>query len=298
MRSAALIYNPIAGRRKATRRAQVLSRCLLAAGFETEVLGTRGPGDATGLAKEFAKRGVEAVFVLGGDGTVREVATGLLGTSTILGILPGGSTNVLARALGLPLDPFTVARRSDQLVPTPIDVGLCNGEPFLMMASCGLDARVLERQGSPLKRILGRAGIVLLGLGEWLRYRYPRIHGSADGRAFSASFLAVCNIPLYGGPFRLAPDARFDDGFLDLVLFDGQGRRSSLGFARDVAFGRHQKRKDVVLRRVRSVQVSLPPAACLQVDGDALGRRDGVAEISLAQDQVKVLAPIRPLGAP
>ncbi len=291
MRSAALIYNPAAGRRRATKGFPSLLADLRGSGFEVEALPTRGPGDATTLAQAASARGVGTVFSLGGDGTVREVAAGLLGTTTQLGILPGGSTNVLARALGLSLNPSVVARGAGRLVPVPIDVGLCDGEPFLMMASAGLDARVLERQDSPLKKVLGRTGVLLLGISEWWRYEFPGIIGSLDGEAFRAPFVAVCNIPLYGGPFRMAPQARFDDGLFDVVLSREPGRISALGFARDLALGRHQNRRDVEILRGKSVHLSLPEGVSLQMDGDAIPGAGREVVISFSESQVAILAP-------
>ena len=298
MRSAALIYNPVAGRRRAARTVPTLLADLGACGFAAEALPTRGPGDATTLAREACARGVSTIFALGGDGTVREVARGVLGTGTQLGVLPGGSTNVLARALGLPLEPSAVARRADRLVPVALDVGLCNGEPFLMMASAGLDARVLERQSSPLKKVLGRTGIFLLGVTEWWRYPYPAIRGRVDGRSFEAPFVAVCNLPLYGGPFRLAPEARFDDGLFDLVLFHGRRRDTVLGFAWDLARGRHQEREDVEMLRGRDVRLELARGVSLQVDGDVLPAAGSEVEISFSLEKLSLLAGINGSGAP
>ena len=106
MRRAALIYNPTAGRQ---RHAQVLEAILAAlrdGGFDVEPVPTGAAGEATELARRLAAEGgAEAVFAFGGDGTVREVAAGLLGSAVALGIMPGGTANVLALALGLPRDP-------------------------------------------------------------------------------------------------------------------------------------------------------------------------------------------------
>ncbi|MCB1034608.1 MAG: diacylglycerol kinase family lipid kinase [Acidobacteria bacterium] len=291
MQPALLIYNPAAGRRLAERKLPRLLRVLALSGYQAEARATAGPGDATVLARQAACESIPAVFAMGGDGTVREVASGLRGSQTTLGILPGGSTNVLARALRLPRDPLAAARDVGSYQAVPFDVGLCGSEAFLMMASSGLDSRVLQRQHSPLKRILGRTGVLLLGISEWWRYAYPPLLGTADGRPFSAPFVAVCNIPLYGGPFRLAPEARFDDGLLDLILFRGRGRATTLGFARDLALGRHLSRRDVEASRARSVRLTLPAGACLQVDGDALPHLGEEVELTISKEKLRILSP-------
>ena len=144
MRPASLIYNPAAGRHKLGARVPALLEALGASGFAAQALPTAAPGHATLLARERATAGDEVVFAFGGDGTVREAAAGLLDSTTKLGILPGGTTNVLARALRLPLDPLAVARAAGSFRSIPLDVGLCaspqGNHPFLMMVSCGLNA--------------------------------------------------------------------------------------------------------------------------------------------------------------
>ena len=227
MHPAILIHNPVAGRHGRRRLLAALVRELSTDGPEIETLATRGVGDATALARRAANDGAPIVFALGGDGTVREVAAGLLGGNAVLGVLPAGTTNVVARALGLPLQPLAAARSLKRLPAREIDVGLCGDEAFLMMASLGLDAIAL-RGASPLaKRWFGRAAVALAGLGAWWHHDYAEFELLIDGHAVGATFAAACNLPLYGGDVRLAPDARPDDGKLDVVLFRGSGRRAN-----------------------------------------------------------------------
>ncbi len=294
LRQAALIFNPMAGGQRGRGQAEAISRLLEENGFGVRLLATTGPGDATLLARKVVKEAsAGTVFALGGDGTQREVAKGLLGSEVVLAPLPAGTANVLARALGLPLDPREVASRSADLVPRLLDVGMASGEPFLMMVSLGLDGRVLERQNPRLKKLFGRAAIALQGLHEWWRYDYPAIRLRADGEELSGTFAAVCNIPLFGGAFRLAPAARPDDGQLDLVLFRGRGRAATLAFAAAVARGTHGRRGDVEFRTVTQVEILDVANAGLQLDGDVLEPSAPTLEIRLADHQLWVLAPAR-----
>lgn len=295
MRQASLIYNPAAGRHNLGQKVPALLEALRASGFAAQALPTAGPGDATRLARERAVAGDEVVFAFGGDGTVREAAAGLLDSSTALGILPGGTTNVLARALRLPLDPLTVARVAGDLRTVPFDVGLCaspeGNRPFLMMVSCGLDAWLLETLDPRWKRTLGRIGIGLQGLAAWWRYGYPEIEVEAGGQRFTASLVAACNIHLYGGSYRIAPAARSDDGRLDLVLFHGKTRASTLAFALALTLGRHVRRRNVRILAVEGeIRIKLPPGTCAQIDGDAFrGCRD--LTLSISAEKLRVLAP-------
>ncbi|MES1240808.1 MAG: diacylglycerol kinase family protein [Acidobacteriota bacterium] len=290
MTRSALIYNPTAGRQ---RHAQVLDPILEAlrkGGLDVEPVPTGGPGQATGLARDRAAAGADLVIAFGGDGTVREVSAGILGTDAVLGILPGGTTNVLAMSLGLPLDPLESARFLPRLCPQPLDVGLVNEAPFLMMISAGLDSSVLAALDTRLKWRFGKAAIVWQGLQEWWRYPYPRFQVLADGEPFDASFVAVSNIPHYGGAYALAPGARPYDGRLDLVLFRGGGRLETIGFVADLLRGVHIRRKDVTIRHVREVVFESPSGAIAQIDGDVCEERLPLT-VRIAPEPLRVMAP-------
>jgi diacylglycerol kinase (ATP) len=261
-------------------------------GFAVEPVPTRAPGDATALARGLAAAAaVEAVFALGGDGTAREVAAGLLGSRVALGLLPGGTVNLLALALGLPRRPVAAAAALCRLPPRPLDVGLAGASPFLMMVSAGFDVAVLAAVDPEWKARLGQSAILWQGLREWWRYRYPPLALVVDGEPLTASFAAVANIPQYGGGrFRLAPDARPDDGRLDLVAFRGSGRAATLGFALDLLRGAHTRRADVVVRQAREVLLTAPVDAAAQIDGDLCAERLPLA-VRLAPERLFVLAP-------
>ena len=159
-----------------------------------------------------------------------------------------------------------------------------------MLASAGLDARVLTRVQPRLKRFLGRPAFGITALHQWWSYPYPEIDLLADGRPQQATFAAICNVPHYGGHWRLAPAASFTDGLFDLVLFRGRGRAATLGLARDLATGRHLGRRDVALLKVREVTIRGPEELTLQIDGDALPGGPP-ARIRLAAERLRVLLP-------
>jgi diacylglycerol kinase (ATP) len=298
MRRAALIYNPIAGRGRWEGVLAGVLRTCRHGGFDVEPVPTAAPGQATELAGDLAREGrVEAVFALGGDGTAREVAAGLLGSGTPLGILPAGTANLMALALGLPRDPVAAAAVLCNAPARPFDAGLAGASIFLMMISAGLDGRALAALNRGFKTRLGKTAVFLQGVREWWRYGYPEIEIVADGeRLPPATFLAVCNIPYYGGAYRMAAGARPDDRRFELVTFHGSGRAPTLGFILGVVSGRHTRRRDVGVRTVEEVVFSVPPAAGLQVDGDPIPRSGEAAAIHvrLAPETLLVLAPTAP----
>ena len=299
MPRAVLIYNPKSGRQVARRVLPEVRATLRAAGFEVEPTATEGPGDATRIAREaVASTSIEIAFAMGGDGTLREVARGLLGSEVALAPLPTGTTNVLALTLSLPRNAEDAARAMATCRRRALDVGLAGDEPFLMQVSAGLDAAVMARQDSDAKKRFGKAAVAWTGLRQWWDYDYPRFELRFDGHAERASHFAACNIPHYAGAFRMAPGADPGDGRLDLVLFRGHGRAATLGFARDLGLGRHLARADVMTRQVEKLELVGPGTEYLvQIDGDVLSGSMPL-EISLADERLWVLAPDRGGVAP
>ncbi len=304
-RSAVLIFNPAAGRGPERGRPERIVATLAGAGWEVATRPTEAPGHATALARDAAAEGAAAVFALGGDGTLRETAAGLLGSATALAFLPAGTGNVMARVLGVPPRPLAAAgafartgsgaggRYGPGLDTRELDVGLFDGEPFLMQASAGLDAVALAGTGSGLKRLIGRAAVVAAALRAWWSYRYPRYVVRAAGRDLEGTLVVAANIPFYGGPWKMAPAARTDDGRLEVVVFSGNGRAATLGLARDLLLGRHPRRADVESFPAAEVEVEAPPGAVFQLDGDALPASDerAVRRIRIARERLRVLVP-------
>lgn len=208
-----------------TARARVVIRKALSADHEVTLAETTRRGHATRLAMGAAATGTDVVVVLGGDGTLNEAANGLAGTDTALAPLPGGSTNVFARQLGLPDDPIEAtgdllaALEADSI--RPIGLGVVNGRHFLFHVGIGFDAELVaqvERRAA-LKRYAGHALFAYAGLDTWARhYDRSRPHFAlhhADGSVVDDAYMTVVlntNPYTYVGnrPFNLAPDATLD----------------------------------------------------------------------------------------
>lgn len=290
-RPAVLIFNPRSGRQQAERLVPRLVRLLSAGGYDLEALATNAPGHATELARRAVEeRAPEVVFGLGGDGTLREVAAGLIGTGVALGTLPAGTTNVLPTALGLSRDPLAVAQTLTTCRPRDFDVGMAGEVPFLMMLSCGFDAAVMAGQQMELKRLFGRSAIAFDVMRRFSSYLLPQIEMRVDGLAERASFVALCNIPLYAGSFRLAPDAADDDGRLDMILFRGRSRTALAGLMRDLLIGWHVRRSDVVYVPVEEVELLGPADLDVQIDGDVIAV-EWPLTVRVVPGGLRVLAP-------
>jgi diacylglycerol kinase (ATP) len=289
MRRAALLHNPRAGQGRGARAFARIG-AELRRGFALEELPTEGPKHCRALARAAVEQGLDAVFVLGGDGTLRVAATELVGTTTALGPLPGGTTNVVAGAIGLPADPIAAARLLATAEPRELDVGRAGTGVFLMQLSGGLDARVMAAVDARWKRRFGKLAIAWTGLREWARYRFPRFALEIDGEPVTATGFVAANLPQYAGQFEIVPGARPDDRQLELLVFRGKRRRDALGFALDLARGRHTARPDVEIRRIERLRLAGPARLELQGDGDPF-EASPPFEIRLSSRRLKVLAP-------
>jgi diacylglycerol kinase family enzyme len=173
-----------------TPRGRVLIHKALAEAHEVTVAETNRRGHAVRLALAAARSGTDVVVVLGGDGTLNEAANGVVGTDAALAALPGGSTNVFARAIGLPNDPLAAVRVViDSLARgeiRPFGVGSANGRHFLFHAGIGFDAAVVSRveRRAELKRWAGHPLFIAAAVSTWFRHydhRRPRFSAESVG---------------------------------------------------------------------------------------------------------------------
>ena len=274
-----------------TARGRVVIQKALSADHEVRVAETNRRGHATRLAQGAANQGVDVVVCLGGDGTLNEVANGLAGTDTALAPLPGGSTNVFARTLGLPNDPIEATGALVDLLArgriAPVGLGSVNGRYFLFHVGLGFDAVVVQQveRRAALKRYASHPLFIYAAFATWFRY-YDRSRPRfalhfADGSIVDDGYFAIClntNPYTYLGnrPFDIAPEATLDRGLsvltlrsLSLPVLLGAAS-SALGLGRDL---RHHRRVDLRSDLDKLVVQGYGPFP-YQVDGDYLGETE------------------------
>lgn len=226
-----LVVNELAS--SVTARRRVIIQKMLSADHQVEVGLTERRGHATELAADAARRGIEAVVVLGGDGTLNEVANGLVGTTCAVAALPGGSTNVFARTLGLSDDPIEAALSNLEAMAEQrirrVGVGSVNSRYFLFHTGVGWDALVVRQveKRADVKRWAGHPLFIWAGLETWIaRWDRRRPHFLVrypDGTTQDQGFFTVVmnsNPYTYVGtvPFNLTTDAGPDRGLVSVSV--------------------------------------------------------------------------------
>ena len=219
MKRIAFIVNPISGGRK-KRTLPLLIREFFsrASGYEVALYRTKCAGDAAVAAKKFADEGYNIVVATGGDGTVNEVARGLVGSPAALGVVPFGSGNGFARHLGISLKPREALESIRYAAPRCADYGLINGIPFFCTAGVGFDALVGNKFAEAGTR--GIATYMQKILSEVFTYKPEKYTITIDGKSIqrNAFLVTFANASQWGYNAHIAPTASLADGMLDVVV--------------------------------------------------------------------------------
>ncbi|MGL3806171.1 diacylglycerol/lipid kinase family protein [Paeniglutamicibacter sp. R2-26] len=285
---ALLLVNPTAGRGRGLRLLPHAIEALEAAGHQVTVSVTESLAEATERA-----RGAESgslVAVLGGDGFLGAAAAGAAESGAVLLPLAGGRGNDTVRRLGLDLDPARSIGGMGALAVRELDLGLVNGRPYLGVANVGFDGLANE-YGNGARMNLGPFTYLYGGLKALFLWRNVRFTLTVDGRSssFPGWFVAVGNVGQYGGGLRICPQAKADDGLLDVVSL---GRATALGVA--LTFlrsyrGSHLGQANIDTARGASLSISANKPLNIYADGEMAGPLP--ATLGIGPRAVRVLAP-------
>lgn len=286
-----LLVNPGGGRGRTGRHLERLRRLAAARGLELVVSADVAGLEAAG--RRAAADGVERLLVAGGDGTLHHALQGLAHRGCALAILPLGSGNDLAAALGIPRDLAAAFELALAGAARPIDLGRVAGRFFAGVAGVGFDSEV-NRYANRIRRLRGPLIYVWAMLRTLRGFRAPTMRIEHDGGRFAgrAMFAAVANSGRYGGGMRIAPAARLDDGWLDLVIVREIPRRALLRVFPRVFRGGHVTHPAVELVRTRRLTLALDRPLTAYGDGEPLveiGAEPVVFEVAPAA--LRVVAP-------
>jgi diacylglycerol kinase (ATP) len=300
---ACFILNPLAGRRDFQQEVGRAEQHLVRLGWDTCRYETQRVGDGTLFARRAAQEGCDVVVAVGGDGTINEVVNGIVKTKATLGVLPAGTGNVFASDVLIPiygpLHPGALKRAAEIIhggQRRRLDLGLVRLSTgleryFLMWAGVGLDAAVTGEVSSEDKRRLGKIAFVMAGVMVAVGFMGTQATLTVDGGQQKKRILMslASNGQLYGGVWRLAPEAKFDDGLLDVAVLEGYGLPSTIRHLIGVTLGRHARDPEYHLYRTRRFRLESKEPLPVHVDAEPIGTTP--VEIEVVPQALTVLIP-------
>jgi YegS/Rv2252/BmrU family lipid kinase len=286
-----VIFNPAARGEKSQRLRRFLES---KAGPDVTLAPTTRAGDATRLAAGGAASGHDVIVAAGGDGTINEVINGFAAANATLGLLPLGTANVFARELRIPINLPRAWALLERGATRTVDLacaefgGQCRW--FVQLAGVGLDAQAVRMASWELKKRVGPLSYVWAGL-QALRHRANPVEVvGADGAVLaSGAAVLIGNGRLYGGPFRLFPEARLDDGLLDVCVFEKVGHFNMLRHTLGVLCGIHTHWWGVEYFQAAQFTCRAASPTAVQLDGEDAG--DVPVLFRVSARALRVIAP-------
>ena len=289
-RRIALLVNPTSGKGRGGRLLEPVAERLRSSGVDVDVVTGRDADEAFDRVRNRVAAGVDGVVAVGGDGLVNIALQVVAGTDVPLGVVPAGTGNDIARALGLSLaDPVAAVDLVVRGATRAVDLGRANGRWFAGVLGSGFDSMVNER-ANRMSWPSGRSRYNLAILAELRTFRPVPYELVLDGETWTteAMLVAVGNGSSYGGGMRVCPDARLDDGLLDVTVLGPISKPEFLRVFPTVYKGTHVRHPAVTVRRAR--QVSLTSSG---VTAYADGERVSVLPVTCdaVPDGMNVFAP-------
>lgn len=284
------IINPKSGVERQKEIKNSIEANLDKAHYSYEILKTEFAKHGTTLAKEAARNGAYAVVAVGGDGSVNDVAQGLLGTNTLLAIIPKGSGNGMARTMQIPLDTDEAIKVINKGNVTDMDIAFANDRPFISNAGVAFDALISKKFAKSEKR-----GLMVY---SWLVTKYMWLYKSwnwqitIDGKAVNskAFMVNVANGQQFGYNFKIAPMASYTDGMLDLIIIRRFPKILGGVIAARAMMGNITKSPFVKHLRGKEISISHPALRLMQTDGDAHAC-DSNIKFTIRKGAQKVIVP-------
>lgn len=255
------IVNPISGRGKALKVSLGIKKICEEEKLDYEIHYTNGPKDATKIAKK-VKGSKNIIYSVGGDGTLNEVLNGVIGTKNMLAVIPAGSGNDFYRTLS----------KMDDEMPL-IDVGKVNGKYFLNVVSIGIDAEVaknaevMKKLKVPTSQIYN-ASIVY----TFFKYKFKDIEFSVDNTRSKnkCTILTICNGKMYGGGYKIAPEALLSDGYFDVYIVDKISKPTLPFLLGKLKKGTHESLKEVHKSKATKIKFKCDYDLVCNVDGEIM----------------------------
>ena len=276
-----VICNPTAGNGRAKKIGEMTREKLEAKGIPFRLFWTEHPGHAAILAKEASEAGVDTVLSVGGDGTAFEAAQGLAGSDTALGLIPAGTGNDFAKALGSPKTPEAALEFVLSHPPKKTDAGEINGRMFINEIGTGFDVSVLDYAEKAKKYCRGLMPYLYGVLQTMFRFHSISVTYSIDGKPSvtqEAFVVAVANGGMIGGGIPIAPEAKVDDGLFDFLIIGKIRKRNLLPRLIGLMRGKIMSFPETTFVRASSIVFSSPKMR-VNIDGEIVNESQVIARI-------------------
>jgi diacylglycerol kinase (ATP) len=289
-KTACFIVNPTSGRKEFPTLVADIAAICHTNQIDFTISTTSKPGHATALAAEAAQQKIEIVLAIGGDGTVNEVAKGLIHTNTIMGIIPKGSGNGLARHLGISMRPKAALNVLTTGTVVSMDTIAINGETSVNVSGVGFDGHIASLFGKNGKR--GLSEYVSLAAKEFRKFKNFPVEGIIDGQPYSneAFILAFANASQFGNNATISPAASVCDGVMDICVIKKVPVLQVLGFAGKMFTRSMHKSAFVKIIQAQSAVFKFANAMPMHVDGEGREACKNF-ELSIQPGSLRVLAP-------
>ncbi|KNF07094.1 diacylglycerol kinase [Gottschalkia purinilytica] len=273
------IVNPVAGKTKAKKLIPVIEEYIGHNIYiDYEIVETERAGQATEITIQGIEKGYDTIVAVGGDGTINEVANGIISRKKgTLGIIPGGTGNDLARSLNIPMDTIQALSYITNPNVKQINIGKANDKLFLNVSSIGIDADIVKNTQKIKKHIKSKFAYTLGLLKTIVSYKIKKFEIKLDNKEIErdALLVAIGNGSNYGGGMKICPMALMDDGYFDVCIIKDVNKIKLLALFPIIFKGRHEEiKKYVEFYRCKTVKINFKNSINLNIDGEVLKVED------------------------
>ena len=284
------IVNPTAGQGRTNNAFGMIKEVIENKNVHCEFKFTSEAGQATEFAKDAVTEGFTHVISVGGDGTSHEVVNGLIGSSVVFGVVPCGSGNDFPKAASIPLDTMLAIETVFSGRERPFDIGKLGDSYFINGLGIGLDGAVSHRF-KKLKLLRGPLGYLLVSVQEALTFKgFPARVKIDDWNYEGTLLLTGASNGLYQGGFKLAPDAKIDDGLLDFHIIKDMSIINRLIKIPKVLEGSHSDLDEVEIKRATNMEITLESKIPAHMDGEPFYLEEGSHKIEIVPSGLRILS--------
>ncbi|MDD4187721.1 MAG: diacylglycerol kinase family lipid kinase [Bacilli bacterium] len=256
------IVNPVSGNKKHNHIIENIHKYMAINDLEYEIIFTKAKGDATKIAKSFTSEKNIVIYSVGGDGTLNEIVNGIAGSNVRLGVIPAGSGNDFYKSLKI----YKRKKRK-------IDLGKVNDKYFINIASIGIDAEICNNSNIFKKLKFPRSSIYDFSIiYTFFKFKYQNLKIEYKDEKYESKYLivAVCNGKYYGGGYKIAPLASFDDNYFDVYFANKVPKLKMIGLINLLKQAKHEESPVIKKVKLKELTISSNQDIICNYDGETM----------------------------